>query len=39
MLKPLSALALPTIITWGIILSVSLISAGPALANKIIGNG
>ena len=39
MLKRLSALVLPTIITWGVILSVSLISAGPALANKIIGNG
>ena len=39
MLKRLSALVLPTIITWGIVLSVSLMSAGPALANKIIGNG
>ena len=39
MLKRLSALVLPTIITWGVVLSVSLISAGPALANKIIGNG
>ena len=37
--KRLSALGLPTIITWGVILSVSLISAGPALAGKIIGNG
>jgi hypothetical protein len=39
MLTRLSALALPTILTWGVFLSVSLISAGPALANKIIGNG
>jgi hypothetical protein len=39
MLTRLTALALPTILIWGIILSVSLISAGPALANKIIGNG
>jgi hypothetical protein len=39
MLKRLSALVLPTVLTWGVFLSVSLISAGPALANKIIGNG
>ena len=39
MLTRLSALVLPTIITWGVILSVSLMSAGPALADKIIGNG
>ena len=39
MLKRLSALAVPTIITWGVILSVSLMSAGPAMAGKIIGNG
>jgi hypothetical protein len=39
MLKRLPALVLPTIIMWGVILSVSLISTGPALANKIIGNG
>jgi hypothetical protein len=39
MLKRLSALVLPTILTWGVVLSVSLISVGPALANKIIGNG
>ena len=39
MLKRLSALVLPTVLTWGVVLSVSLISAGPALANKIIGNG
>jgi len=39
MLTRLSALVLPTIITWGIVVSVSLMSAGPALANKIIGNG
>jgi hypothetical protein len=39
MLKRLSGLALPTIITWGIILSVNLIPAGPALAGIIIGNG
>ncbi len=39
MLKRLSALVLPTVLTWGVSLSVSLISAGPALANKIIGNG
>jgi hypothetical protein len=39
MLKHLSALVLPTILTWGVVLSVSLISAGPTLANKIIGNG
>ena len=39
MLKRLSALVLPTIITWGVVLSVSLMSAGPALAGKIIGNG
>jgi hypothetical protein len=39
MLKRLPTLALPTIITWGVVLSVSLMSAGPALAGKIIGNG
>ena len=39
MLKRLSALALPAIITWSVVFSVSLISAGPAVANKIIGNG
>jgi hypothetical protein len=39
MLTRLTALALPTIITWGVVLSVSLMSAGPALAGKIIGNG
>jgi hypothetical protein len=39
MLKRLSALVLPTVLTWGVFLSVSLISAGSALANKIIGNG
>jgi hypothetical protein len=39
MLKRLSALALPAVITWGVVLSVSLLSAGPALAGKIIGNG
>jgi hypothetical protein len=39
MLKRLSALVLPTVLTWGVFLSVSLISAGPALANRIIGNG
>ncbi len=39
MLKRLPALVLPTIITWGIVLSASLISARSALANKIIGNG
>ncbi len=39
MLKRLSALVLPTVLTWGVFLSVSLISAGPALAGKIIGNG
>jgi hypothetical protein len=39
MLKRLSALVLPTVLPWGVFLSVSLISAGPALANKIIGNG
>ena len=39
MLTRLSALDVPTIITWGIVVSVSLISAGPALAGKIIGNG
>lgn len=39
MLTRLSALVLPAIIMWGVILSVSLISAGPALANKIIANG
>jgi hypothetical protein len=39
MLTRLSALAMPTIITWGVILSVNLIAAGPALAGKIIGNG
>jgi hypothetical protein len=39
MLKRLSALMLPTVLTWGVFLSVSPISAGPALANKIIGNG
>lgn len=39
MLKSLSALVVPTLFTWGVVLYVSLISAGPALANKIIGNG
>jgi hypothetical protein len=39
MLKRLSALAMPTIIIWGVVLSVSLLSVGPALAGKIIGNG
>jgi hypothetical protein len=39
MLKRLPALVFPTIITWGVLLSVSLISAGPALESKIIGNG
>jgi hypothetical protein len=39
MLKRLSALAVPTIIIWGVVLSVSLISIGPAMAGKIIGNG
>ena len=39
MLTRLSALVLPTIITLGIVVSISLMSAGPALANKIIGNG
>ena len=39
MLKRLSALALPTIIMWSVVFSVSLNSAGPALAGKIIGNG
>jgi hypothetical protein len=39
MLKRLSAFSLPTLITWGIIQSISLMTAGPALANKIIGNG
>jgi hypothetical protein len=39
MLKRLSALALPTILSLGVALPVSLISAGPALASKIIGNG
>jgi hypothetical protein len=39
MMRRLPALALPTIITWGVVLSVSVVSAGPALANKIIGNG
>jgi hypothetical protein len=39
MLKRLSTFSLPALITWGIILSVSLMTAGPALANKIIGNG
>lgn len=38
MLKRLSAFVLPTLFTWGIIVSLSLISAGPALASKIIGN-
>ncbi len=39
MLTRLSAVAIPTIITLGILLSVNLIAAGPALAGKIIGNG
>ncbi len=39
MLTRLSALVLPTMITWGVVLSVSVVSAGPALASKIIGNG
>lgn len=39
MLKHLSALALPTIITWSVVFSVSLMTAGPAMAGKIIGNG
>jgi hypothetical protein len=39
MLKRLSALVVPMALTWGVVLSVSLISSGPALANKIIGNG
>ena len=39
MLKRLPALVLPTMITWGVVLSVSVLSAGPALASKIIGNG
>jgi hypothetical protein len=39
MLKRLSAFVPPTLLTWGIIVSLSLISAGPALASKIIGNG
>lgn len=39
MLKRLPAFILPTLLTWGIIVSLSLISAGPVLASKIIGNG
>lgn len=39
MLKRLSAVALPTITTWGAVLTVSLRSVGPAPASKIIGNG
>lgn len=36
MRKRLSALALPTIIAWGIILSVNLIALGPTPADRII---
>jgi hypothetical protein len=39
MLTRLSALALPTLVTWGVVLSISLMSVGPAMAGKIIGNG
>jgi len=39
MLKRLSTFALSTIMALGVIVSVSLVSAGPALAGKIIGNG
>jgi hypothetical protein len=39
MLKRLSTFVRPALITWGLLLSLSLMTAGPALAGKIIGNG